>query len=617
MGRKVAGSETIRVNVELIDTLMNLAGELVLGRNQLRRMLESVTDRVAGLGSVLQNVDVVTSDIQEHIMKMRMQPVSNVLNKFPRLVRDLSLQLGKEVEFSVRGAEVELDKSILEALSDPLTHLIRNAVDHAIEPPEERMDLDKPRSGRVSIRAFHEEGQVHMTVSDDGRGISPERVVEKALNLGLVDPGRARIMSESEKLGLIFVPGFSMAARVTDVSGRGVGMDVVKTNIEKIGGHLEIDSAMGLGTTFRLRLPLTLAIIPSLVVGTAQQHFAIPQTDVAELVCVESRDAARRIERVGAADVLRLRERLLPLVRLADVLGYKRTFIHPETAEAMPDRRESLLDRREAGFDRDNQHVHDRMDRENQKTQDRHERRRRRTDRRRLPPSDIYVVVLRVGQNRFGLVVDELSNTEEIVVKPLQAHVRDCKAFSGTTIMGDGTVAMILSANGIADTAGLIFGEVGAEEKRRLEGENRRRQENPKTKVSIVVFNNAPGEFFALPLSAISRLERISPDEVTRIGRREYARFRNQGLPLIRLEEHLPVSPVPADCDEMYVIIPRTDGPPAGILAARIVDTLETDAVLTKERAKKPGLAGSAIVEGNFTMFLDAEELMEMSAGKN
>ncbi|MEW5723431.1 MAG: chemotaxis protein CheW [Thermodesulfobacteriota bacterium] len=604
-GRKTAGAgaETIRVNVDLIDTLMNLAGELVLGRNQLRRILEGTADRIPGLGGVLQNVNVVTSDLQEHIVKMRMQPVGNVMNKFPRLVRDLSLQLGKEVELAIQGGEVELDKSILEALYDPLTHLVRNAVDHAIEPPEERAALGKPRAGRVSLRALHEEGQVHLIVSDDGRGISPERVLEKALSLGLVDPSRARLMSESEKLGLIFLPGVSLAAAVTDISGRGVGMDVVKTNLENIGGHLEIESEVGRGTTLRLRLPLTLAIIPSLIVRAAGQSFALPQTDVAELVCVEAKDAGRRIEKVGEADVLRLRDRLLPLVRLADLLGFGRSFVHPETQEMMEDRRRRLADRRNENQD--------------QAGTDQPESgrdRRRRSDRRHLRASDIFVVVLRVGSNRFGLIVDELLNTEEIVVKPLQAHLRDCKAFSGTTIMGDGTVAMILSANGLADTAGLIFGEVGAEERRRQEEEARRRAAESDHRLSFVVFNNAPDEFFALPLASVARLERLDPAAITRVGGREYAAFRGAGLPLIRLEHHLPVRSAPADAPELYVIIPRTEGPPAGIIASQIVDTIETDAAPAPERVRRGGLAGTAILEGHLTMFLDAEELMDLSA---
>jgi len=281
--KKAAAQETIRVNVELLDSLMNIAGELVLGRNQLRQEVESIALRNPRLNAILQHVGQVTTEIQENIMRIRMQPVSSVLNKFPRMVRDLSKQLGKQVELEIIGGEVELDKSIIEGLSDPLTHIIRNSIDHGIETPSARSEAGKPAGGRIVIRAFHEGGQVNITVADDGRGIDATRVAAKAVAKGFIDGESAARLNDQEKLRLIFLAGLSTAEKVSDVSGRGVGMDVVKTNIERLGGHLQLESTPGHGTEVRLRLPLTLAIIPCLLVGAERERFAIPQINVKEI----------------------------------------------------------------------------------------------------------------------------------------------------------------------------------------------------------------------------------------------------------------------------------------------------------------------------------------------
>ena len=603
-GRRSAVPETLRVNVRLIDQMMNLAGELVLSRNQLRRLLEDRVEQTKGLAAVLQNVDLVTTDIQEQIMQLRMQPVGNIFNKFPRVVRDMSRLLAKEVELLWEGGEVELDKSILEALSDPLTHLIRNSIDHGLESPEERVKAGKPRTGRIRLKAFHEEGQVNLTVMDDGRGIDPNKVLTRALSSRLVDPVIAEKMSDQEKLALIFLPGISTAETVTDVSGRGVGMDVVRTNIEGIGGRLELESVLGGGTTVRLRLPLTLAIIPSLIVQACGHSFAIPQMDVQELVCVQENEVARRLEKVGDATVLRLRGRLLPLVRLADNLGLDRSFVHPASGVEVPDRREELVDRRAVSKPVQNgtggSGVLDDDRREN--------------DRRRLKQSDTFIVVLKVGTNRFGLVVDELLNTEEIVVKPLSSHIKECRTFSGTTIMGDGRVAMILSAGGIAATAQLRFGEVGAEERRRREEEERLRNLETVQTYPVVIFNYAPTEYFALPLSSVARLDKISLNSIKRIGNREFVNYRGNGLPLVRLEHFLDIGKFPADAIHAYLIIPRTGCNSAGIIASGVVDVVET-AYPDKNLGDTDGpVVGSAVVDDKLTLFLDADELLKLAS---
>ena len=608
-GLKGGSHETVRVSVDLIDRMMNLAGELVLGRNQLRRLLEDQIEHKNGLGAVMQSVDLVTSDMQEQIMQLRMQPVGNVFSRFPRLVRDLSRQLSKEVELVVEGAEVEMDKSILEALTDPLIHLVRNSIDHGLESGRERKSSGKSEKGRITLKAFHEEGQVNITVSDDGRGMNPDDILEKAISIGMLDVGTGSQMSDAEKIQLIFLPGFSMAHTITDVSGRGVGMDVVRTNIENIGGRLNVSSTLGKGTTVQLRLPLTLAIIPSLVVRAGGQTFAIPQMDVQELVCIQIHDITEKIEKIGNASVLRLRGRLMPVLRLADVLNLDRKFLHPVTGRETIDRRARIADRRKEG---ELKPVPE-MTPSDQDLTDA-ERRNRPSDRRYHRSGDFYVVVLKVGPNRYGLLVDELLNTEEIVVKPLSNHIKDCRWFSGTTIMGDGRVAMILNAGGIADVSRLRFGDVGAEENRRKEEDEKRQAIEQKPHISTIIFNNAWQEYFALPLKQVARLEKIDPLDIKRIGVREFIKYRGGGLPLIHLEDFLPVGPIPENIEEIFLILPKTEGASAGIVASRILDIVDIEEDVVSERKKRLGIKGSTIIEGNLTMILEAEELLEAAS---
>ena len=580
--------ETIRVSVGLLDTLINLAGELVLGRNQLRQILDATVDTNPRLRTVIQNVNLVTSEMQAHILQMRMQPLKNIFGRMHRLVRELCDQLSKEVELTVEGGQVELDKSILEKLIDPLVHILRNCVDHGIETAEERIAQGKPARGRIHLLASHEGGQVNITVSDDGAGIDTGAIVQKAVAQGILGSEDAKRLRETDKLGLLFLPGFSTAKQVTNVSGRGVGMDVVKTNIESFGGHIDIDSVKGSGTTLRIRIPLTLAIISSLIVGAADQRFAVPQVNVKELVCVPVQNRRLRVEKVGDAPVLRLREQLLPLVRLTDVVGLSPEFMHPMTGVRLPERRQRIADRREAPESRQDE-----------------------TERRRSRQGDLYIVVLRVVGNLFGLIVDELFDIEEIVVKPLSDHIRDCRCFAGSTIMGDGRVAMILDASGIASSAGLSFAEVKREQLRRL-ADQTLRQISSTPRIATLVFKGAPQEHFALPLSRIARLEKITREAVIRIGNNEFITYCGKVLPLMRLDAFLPVSPLASGEGELHVIIPKSESLPMGILISQVIDVVEA-AVAPEKTADTPrGFAGSAVLEGRITGFLDMEELVRM-----
>lgn len=584
-----SGSETLRVRVDLLTDLMNQAGELVLGRNQLLRALSSHRD-IPGLNAILQNISQVTSELQEGIMQTRMQPIGTLFNRFPRIIRDLSRSLNKQIEVQIKGAEVELDKSIVELLSDPLTHIIRNCADHAIELPEDRKRSGKDATGRILLHAYHEGGQVNISITDDGRGIEPKKVLKKAVEKGLVTTSQGAQMSERDIINLIFAPGFSTAEKVSDVSGRGVGMDVVRTNVEKLGGHVEVDSQPGHGTAVLLRLPLTLAIIPSMIVGAEDHRFAIPQVNVVEFVWVRAADVAKKVERIQGAEVLRLRDQLLPLVRLADVLRLDRTYRDPESGTRATDRRENLADRRIDG-------------------------RSTVEDRRQDWRSDYNIVVLRVGPNHFGVVVDELHDFEEIVVKPLSGFITDLKCFSGATILGDGRVIMILDATGLVNEAGLHFMDLQDEERRRLEEAKKAATAAARRRRSIILCAGAEDEYFAIPQDKVTRLERLRLQDIQMVGDREYYEYLGSGLPILRLDRFLSVRPVPSGSADLYLVIPKITGnqvrPPAGIVISNVIDALDVDVDLEQSEIKGPGLLGSAILQHHLTLFLDPQELVK------
>jgi len=624
-----AGPETLRVRVDLLTQLMNQAGELVLSRNQLVRALADHSRDIPGLAAVLQNINQVTSQLQEGIMQTRMQPIGTVFSRFPRIVRDMSKQLGKQIEVQIKGAEVELDKSIVELLVDPLTHLIRNCVDHALETPEERKKAKKAPMGQIQLHAYHEGGQVNIAISDDGRGIDAKNVLQKAISKGIVTKAQADEMTEREIVNLVFAAGFSTAEVVSDISGRGVGMDVVRSNTEKLGGHVELETDVGVGTTVLLRLPLTLAIIPSMIVGVSDHRFAIPQVNVVEFVWVRAAEVAKRIERVHGAEVLRLRDLLLPLVRLADVLGIQRTFMDPSSGERIMDRRESLGDRRSAQSLQPQPALADELagpEPSRRKAKGKKSKAleeefppvpSRGGDRRTDWRSDYNIVVLRLGSNQFGVVVDELFDIEEIVVKPLAEHVQTCKSFSGATILGDGRVIMILDAGGLSAQAGLHFADLQTEEKKRQEEDKRKAAVAASKRRSILVCMGAEGEYFAIPQDQIMRLEKIQSQEIQQVGDREYVDYRGHGLPLLRLERILEVKPVPRELREIFLVIPKVmeGGAVAqakvGIVISDIIDALDVEVELEKVKVKGPGILGSAILQHQLTLFLEPMELMK------
>ena len=595
---------SIRVHVSLLNSLMTLAGELVLSRNQLLQTIAS-TD-FHNVGVVGQRIDMITSELQEAIMLTRMQPIGNVFSKFPRVVRDLAKMLEKTVDLEIIGQDVELDKTIIEAISDPLTHLIRNSVDHGVELPSERQKIGKPASGRVVLRAFHEAGQVVIEISDDGKGLDGEALATSAVSKGLITAEHAQAMSEKEKINLVFLPGFSTAEKVTDVSGRGVGMDVVKTNLDKLGGHIDIISELNCGTTVSVKLPLTLAIIPCQIIMTGDERYAIPQVNLEELLRIPAHQIKERIERVGDAEVVRLRGNLLPLIRLADVIGIERTYFDPADNKAKADRRERISDRRgrvSPAFGSESQSIQTENVQGSGKS-----RSRSIADRRHSPMSALNIVVVSTGTMRYGLIVDQLLDSEEIVIKPLGIHLQGCKGYAGATIMGDGRIALILDVSNLARMAGLVAldGTDRASEVAMSAAETQRMSNE---RQSLLLFRSSEQEQFAVNLGLVDRIEKINRSKIEDLGGKRVMQYRGGSLPLICIHDAAMVQAL-ADREDLLVIVFNYGSKAVGLLAVGPIDALELNVAIDNVTLKQTGIQGSAIINGHTTMLVDVPELI-------
>jgi two-component system chemotaxis sensor kinase CheA len=594
---------SLRVHVSLLDSLMNLAGELVLSRNQLLQTIGS--DDLRNAEAVGQRIDLITSELQEAIMLTRMQPIGNVFNKFPRVVRDLSKKLGKTIDLTIVGKDVELDKTIIEAINDPLTHLVRNSVDHGIEMAAERKKVGKSETGLVILKAYHEAGQVVIEISDDGKGLDGEALAASAVNKGLITSEQAQVMSDKEKVNLIFLPGFSMAKEVTDVSGRGVGMDVVKTNLDQLGGNVDIISEKGSGTTISIKLPLTLAIIPCQIIETAGERYAIPQVNLEELLRIPAAQVKERVERVGDAEVVRLRGVLLPLIRLADVIGIERTYYDPESGEMKPDRREKIYDRR----GRDSPLFNSGSERDSEPADRRHDRPRSIIDRRSSASSALNIVVVSTGSMKYGLIVDRLQDSEEIVIKPLGRHLQQCKGYAGATIMGDGRIALILDVSNLARMAHLtsIDGSDRASEVARAA---EAAIKAIKDKQSLLIFKNSETEHFAVPLNQVERIEKIKKSDIEILGGKRVMKYRGGSLSLICVDDLAMVEPI-ADHESLLVIVFNIAKRSIGLLAVGPIDALEVNADIDDTTLNQPGIMGSIILDGKTTMLVDVFAMVQ------
>ena len=534
--RSVADS-AIRVDVDLLDGLMNLVGELVLARNQLVRGVMETGD--TSLVRIAQRVGMITSELQEGIMKTRMQPIEHIWSKLPRVVRDLSNGLDKQIQLVMQGKETELDRSLLEAVKDPLTHLVRNAVDHGIEDPETRVAAGKSPEGTLTLRAYHEGGHVTVEVADDGAGLNVERIAQKAVENGLLRPDQVAQMDRREIMSMVFQPGFSTAAKVTNVSGRGVGMDVVKTNIERIGGAVTVDSTPGEGTVWRLTIPLTLAIIQALTVDCGDQRYVVPQVSVLELVFIDGQ--ATKIEYTSGAPVYRLRGNLLPLVRLDRALGL------------------------DVSGDQ-----------------------------------GVYIMVLQADGRRFGLVVDRVLNTEEVVVKALNTRFKDIGMYAGATILGDGKVGLILDVPALARRSHLA-GEGARGES--LVGTSRATGSTSSGERLLVT---AVGERrVAIPLDTVTRLEEFPRDRIEQAGSREVVQYRGQILPLMRLSHLLGAYGETEESDTVSVVVYSENNRSVALVVDRIVDIAENSTTTARRDVEEDGLIGTAVIQQRVTELLD------------
>ncbi len=603
---KGSADTSLRVNVSLLDTLMNLAGELVLSRNQLLQAISSGDPRAAETSG--QRIDLITSELQEAIMLTRMQNIGIVFNKFPRVVRDLSKNLGKKVDLSLNGKDVELDKTIIEAIGDPLTHLVRNSVDHGIEIPEHREKVGKNPIGKIILKAYHEAGQVNIEISDDGKGLDGNKLAATAVAKNLIAEDQVRMMSEKEKFNLIFMPGFSTAEKVTDLSGRGVGMDVVKTNLDRLGGVIDIDSVPGEGTTIRIKLPLTLAIIPSQIIVAGGERYAIPQVNLEELLRIPANQVKDRVEIVGDAEVIRLRGNLLPLIKLTDVIGTESRYIHPNDGVTRSERRRNISDRRckkspyfttddasESETNKDAEHLPAKIERNPM-------------DRRYHASSALNIVVVFTGAMKYGLVVDELNDSEEIVVKPLGRHLKKCKEYAGATIMGDGRVALILDVGNLAHMAGLTSVE-SSTRAAEVAVAHAEAQKSSRERHSILLFRSSEDEQFAIPINHVERIEKIKGTDVEEVGGKKVMKYRGGSLVLFTLDQVAKVKPL-TQKEDLLVIVVNIADKEVGIMAVGPVDAKEIAVEVDGDTLKQEGILGSTIIGDHTTLLVDVYGLV-------
>ena len=532
---KGVASQSIRVHVETLEKLMTMVSELVLTRNQLLEIVRQHEE--SEFKGPLQRLSNVTAELQEGVMKTRMQPIGNAWQKLPRMVRDLAADLGKEIELEMHGAETELDRQVLDLIKDPLTHMVRNSADHGLEDPAERRRAGKPEKGTIRLSAYHEGGHIIIQIADDGRGLDTERIRAKAIAGGLASESELDKMTEAQIHRFIFRPGFSTAAQVTSLSGRGIGMDIVRANIDRIGGTIDVKSAAGAGSSFSIKIPLTLAIVSALIVQAGGDRFAVPQLSVVELVRAQS-NSEHRIERIRHAPVLRLRNKLLPLARLDQLLGIAGT----ASSEA------------EGGF----------------------------------------IVVVQVGSQTFGIVVDAVFHTEEIVVKPMSTKLRHIPMFSGNTILGDGSVIMIIDPNGIAQAIGTGAAQVPEP------AADAQRAESDVKAVSLLVFRAGSAELKAVPLSLVTRLEEVDCRKIELSGGRHLVQYRGQLMPLVRLKDEFRIRTE----GRQPLLVFSDRGRSMGLAVDEIVDIVE-EKLDIEVPGETPGSLGCAVIRGQATEVVD------------
>lgn len=547
---------TLRVEVGLLDGLMNQIGELVLCRNQLLSLASKNVDPL--LIQATQKLNRITAEVQAGLMKTRMQPVGSIWSKYPRIVRDLAKDLGKQVRLVMDGKETEMDKSLIEALKDPLTHIVRNSVDHGIESPENRIKMSKNPEGVLSLRAYHESGKVVMEISDDGGGMDPQKLKGKALEKGLITKEQSISMTDTQAFSLIFLPGFSTAEKVTNVSGRGVGMDVVKTNIESISGSIEIKSELGNGTTLKILIPLTLAIVPALIVEQSGQNFALPQGCIIEIIRLERNKQIDSLEIINGSPVYRQRGKLVPLIHIRDALDIKRN----TTTSSLKD------------------------------------------------PDVLTFVIVKNDNRIFGLVIDKVLERQEIVVKPLSRSIKNLKVYSGATILGSGKVALILDISGIGERVQIDkdLSDI------RNTGDSIVKNLREKNMSQYLVFKTEDNSRLSVPLGSVLRLETIPLKSIEKIGEWKVIQYRDQVLPLLDIVQGLPTSNSTQDLENSFhaqgkVIVYKSGEKTVGIMIHAIIDIAYGEDE-KKYDPTRDYILYNLVLKGKVTEVLDVDSLI-------
>ncbi len=542
--------EFLQVSVSLLDRLMTLAGELVLSRNQLLQGIGASNMKAIELSG--SRIDMITSELQDAIMKTRMQPIGNLFDTFYQVVKDLGQQHGKTIDLIIMGNNVELDKTILEVIQNPMKILVKNSIKNGIEKTKERIETGKKSVGKITLQAFHDAGQVNITVSDDGCGISPEIVPE-----------------------------------------------IVTEAIEELGGIIDVDSTPGQGTDVTIKLPLTLSIIPCQITSVGDEKYAIPQTNLSELIRIPAAEVKEKIEKIGDAEVVRLRGELLPLFNLPVMLGVKRTYLDPDTGLKQPERRERLADRRSKQYSTDGEIL---FEQDTEPEQD--WLKRDTTDRRLHESSAVNIAVVFAGNYKYGLVVDRLLDSEEIVVKPVGRHLKQYKSFAGATIMGDGKVALILDVLNLAQMADLSTISESNQLTKKAQGVTAK----IKNRQSLVIFKNQKTEYFAAPFESVERIERLSSSSIEKVGDQKVVQYRGGALPLYELSQMIDVKPLP-EKEQQEVIVFKIEDREFGLMVIPPVDTIKVDLSIDDNTLKQVGIKGSMIINGHTTPLIDILEM--------
>ena len=562
---KILTDDSIRVKVSSLNSLLNLTGEIVLMRNQLLRLTKDPEKNKQELAILSKNIDVLITNLHKEVMKTRMQPIGTIFNKFPRMVREIAKNLGKKVQIELKGLDVKIDRSMIEALIDPLTHLARNSIDHGIEFPSERSDKGKDSQGKIILQAKYENGRVIIDISDDGAGLDLEKVQERALNKKIIKESDIAVIKESDIANLIFMPGFSTAKEVTSLSGRGMGLDIVKTNIEKVGGRVEVFSDKDIGTTFRLNLPLTLVIINAFIIIVCEKFFAIPQNDIREVVLVgNGENKNRSIKMVQDKPSLLLRGELIPLIGLG-------AFLHMEDENKFKEKlikaiNEKLL---------------------------------------------LRILIIKSGNRAYGIIVDEIHDSEEIMLKPLSKAIGNCGLYSGMTVLGDGKIAMIIDTEGLRNQANISFKEVAVKKIAELAEETANTEER-----MLLLFKASGNEILGVDMSLISRVQKIHIDSLIKVGSKYYFKYNSENIRVIRPEHYIPISNNKNKAKNAYVIIPKDLSYRTAIIAEEILDTVCTDISIQPNCGKGIAICGSQFIKDKLITLVDFTELLQLVTPK-